>query len=186
MKLPTREFIRRHAAMVSVAVFVGLAVLAAFVAALFGRVSKQDVQIGAAVLCVAFAAFFTWARTSLPPIEPKGPIRVPTIAEHFKRTRTFFLRVIVPVVAVWVVLSDLWPPGLSKGERNALAVGGGVVLAVVGSLLMVRSLRCPRCGTSFGRERLAMLGRWSFDTRGTEEIWNACPRCGVRFDTPWQ
>jgi uncharacterized C2H2 Zn-finger protein len=137
-------------------------------------------------LFVAFAAFFTWARTSLPRIAPKGPVRVVTIAEHFKRTRTLSVRIIVPIVALWVVLTDSYPLQLPKGERNALAIGGGAVLGVVGSVFMVRRLRCPRCGTNFKQDRLAKLGRWSFDTRGTEEIWDACPHCGVSFDEPWR
>jgi uncharacterized C2H2 Zn-finger protein len=186
MKQTTREFIRRHAEMVSVGVFVSVAVLAAFVAVLFHRVNKQGVQLGAAVLCVAFAAFFTWARTSLPRIEPKGPVRVATIKEHFRRTRTLSVRIIVPVVALWAVLADSYPLHLSKSERNTLVIGGGAVLGVVGSLLTVRRLRCPRCGTNFKKERFAKLGRWSFNTRGTEEIWDACPHCGVSFDEPWR
>lgn len=181
-----REFIRRHAEMVSVALFVSVAVLAALVAALIPGVTKQDVQVGSAVLFVAFAACFTWARTSLARVQPKGPVHVATIAEHFKRTRTLSVRVIVPVVALWVVAANCYPLHLSKGERNALAIGGGAVLGVIGALLMVKGLRCPRCGSNFKQERFAKLGRWSFDTRGTEEIWDACPHCGVSFDELWR
>ena len=150
-----REFIRRHAEMVSVALFVSVAVLAALVAALIPGVTKQDVQVGSAVLFVAFAACFTWARTSLARVHPKGPVHVATIAEHFKRTRTLSVRVIVPVVALWVVAANCYPLHLSKGERNALAIGGGAVLGVIGALLMVKGLRCPRCGSNFKQERFA-------------------------------
>jgi peptidoglycan/LPS O-acetylase OafA/YrhL len=172
--------------LVSIALFLVAAVVAAFVGVFSGHTSKQDVQVGTAVLCVAFAVFFIWARTLLPSIDPSRLSRVPTIAEHFKRTRVLSLRVVVPVVVLWIVLIDFIPLQLSKGEQSALAIGGGAVLGLLGSILMAAKLRCPRCGTNFKKERIAELGRRSFDTRGTEDIWNSCPHCGVSFDEPWQ
>jgi ribosomal protein S27AE len=65
---------------------------------------------------------------------------------------------------------------------QALSIGGGVAVALIASLFIRNRLRCPRCGTDFREARLEKLGRWSFDSRGSAGLWDACPHCGVSFD----
>jgi uncharacterized C2H2 Zn-finger protein len=88
----------------------------------------------------------------------------------------------------WIATFVLIGTGFPLMQGQALGIGGFAVLFAVMSLivwLVIRSrLRCPRCEADFRAERVAKLGRWSMDTRGMTELWNACPRCGVSFNDP--
>jgi hypothetical protein len=144
------------------------------------------VKVVVAVDAVLAAALVGWLRSPMPRLKP-GLTGAPalTIGEHFNRTNAYFVRIMVPLGTAWVAGVVLFVTGIPKMQQNALAIGGGVALGLIGSLFIRNQLRCPRCGTDFRKERIAKLGRWSWDTRGTEELWNACPRCGVSFNDPW-
>lgn len=132
---------------------------------------------------VLLAAFFAWATSSMPRQTSAVSGLPETIGEHFKRKQTLFLRIAVPLCVAWVVVWTFYPAHLTKLQRNGPAIGGAVVLMIIAARLL--RIRCPRCHTDFSKERIAKVGRWSMDTRGTEELWDACPHCGVRFDERW-
>jgi hypothetical protein len=111
-----------------------------------------------------------------------------TIGEYLRRTRAYSWRFFILVAMVWIATVLLMGSGIPLMQRLRPGIGGVAVLSAVMFLivwLVIRSrLRCPRCGADFRQERFAKLGRWSFDTRGTGELWDACPRCGVSFNDP--
>lgn len=175
----TREWIRRHHH------FIGVS-LGLFVAVIGILIFPHHIAATVAVVSVLIAVFVAWARSPLARVKPSvAGIPGLTIGGHFKRTNAYFVRIMVPVTAAWVVVITLFLTGLSNYQRQGLAIGGAVMLSVVGALLLRNRLRCPRCGSDFRKERIAKLGRWSFDTRGTADLWDACPHCGVSFNDPW-
>jgi hypothetical protein len=93
-----------------------------------------------------------------------------SIREHFKRTNALFVRIMVPIAGAWVAAITLFGTSMTKAHQQVLSIGGGVVVVLVGSLFIRNRLRCPRCGTDFRNERLAKLGRWSFDSRGSADL----------------
>jgi hypothetical protein len=135
---------------------------------------------------VLTAALIARLRSPLTRLKP-GLAGIPsvTIGEHLKRTSAYFQRIMAPLCAAWGAGVVLFVTGMSRIQQQALAIGGGVALFLIGSLFVRNQLRCPRCGTDFRKERIAKLGRWSGDNRGTSELWDACPRCGVSFNDPW-
>jgi len=106
-----------------------------------------------------------------------------TIAEHLKRTKTYSELIEFPLMVLWPLAVWLFVTSQDLGEY--LVVFGLSVPPAIGWLFVKCHLRCPRCGTDFRKERTAKLGRWSGDTRGTETLWDACPRCGVSFSDSW-
>jgi hypothetical protein len=132
-------------------------------------------------------AFYAWARTPLNPFEsPVAGLPGLTIREHFKRTTALFVRITVPIAGAWVAAFTLLGTDMTKAHRQALSIGGGVAVVLIASLFIRNRLRCPRCGTDFREARLEKLGRWSFDRRGSADLWDACPGCGVGFDEPYR
>jgi ribosomal protein S27AE len=188
MKEETIEWVRRHAELIGVAFMVLGGVVAAFVAALvFPNVGKTAIAVGVAVSVLAFAAFFVWARFPVARIQSSTTgIPTLTIGQQLRRTRALFQRIVTFVLIAWVVGVTLLAPNLTAAERNGLAMVGALVLSFVGWLLVRNRLRCPRCGTDFKKERITKLGRWSMDTRGTADLWDACPRCGANFNEPYR
>jgi hypothetical protein len=186
MKEETREWIRSHAELIGVAFMVLVGVVAAFIAAfLFPNVGKAVVTAGVAVSLLAFAGFYGWARFPMAP-RTSSITGIPTltIGEQLKRTHALFQRIMLLIGVAWCVGITLLAPNLTAAQRNGFAIVGGLVLAFVGWLLVRNRLLCPRCGTDFKKDRIAKLGRWSLDTRGTTELWDACPHCGVSFNEP--
>ena len=176
----SREWIRRHAKAISV----GLAVVGMIVGVVF---FPHSIRETVAVVIMLMALIIAWARAPLPhPKTSMGGIPALTIRDYLKRTNALFVRILVPLVVAWVVVVTLFVTDISKPRQQAWSVGGGIALSLIGSLFLRNRLRCPRCGTDFHKERIAKLGRWSFDTRTTEDLWDACPRCGVKFDEPYR
>jgi len=175
----TREYIQRYARPIGAGF-----TLAGFIAATL-ILPRSYARAVTAVLFVAFAVFFVWARTPLPPKSSAPPAPGPTIREHLKRTRALLQRIMIPIVVAWGVGVTFYATGLSKGQQQAMAVGGGFLLLLIGWSFVRNQLRCPRCGTDFSKERSAQVGRLSFDTRGPEDLWDSCPRCGLSFNDPW-
>jgi drug/metabolite transporter superfamily protein YnfA len=183
-KETTLDWVRHHATTISVAFLVlGTSIAAVLFTFITPHSERRAMSAAVAVLCVALLAFYAWARTPLK--RPESPVAgVPglTIREHFKRTNALFVRIMVPITGAWVVAITLFGTGMTKAHQQAWSIGGGVVLALIGSLFIRKQLRCPRCGSDFRKERFAKLGRWSFDSRGSADLWDACPHCGVSFD----
>jgi hypothetical protein len=107
-----------------------------------------------------------------------------TVRDLFRRRRTRRHRIVVPL---GVVLTIAWV--IAKPHQTRLqALEFGLVLAAVLIVILLpitKSLfSCPRCGTSFRKYRIGKLGRFSVDARPTEDLWDACPQCGLRFDAP--
>jgi ribosomal protein S27AE len=188
MKEETREWIRRRAELIGVASMVVGSVVAALVATLlFPNVGKTVVSAGVAVSVLAFAVFYAWARFPMAPRESsRTGIPTVTIGGQLKRTQALFQRIMLPALVAWCVGVTLMSPNLTSAKRNGLAIVGSLVMFVAGWLLVRNHLRCPRCGTDFKKERFVKLGRWSMDTRGVTELWDACPRCGVSFNEPYR
>jgi uncharacterized C2H2 Zn-finger protein len=88
-------------------------------------------------------------------------------------------------MAAWVAVVTLFVTDISKIEQQTLAVGGCLTLFLIAWLFVRNKLRCPRCGSDFRKERIAKLGRFSLDTRGAADLWDACPHCGVSFNDLW-
>jgi hypothetical protein len=175
----TRNFVGRYPRIVAGScLFVG-----GVLAAVFVPRSLQRLVIG--TMIVAFGLVYVWTITTLPPRPLAVPGKTLTIRDQLKRNRTLYMRTFVPVALAWVVAVTLFHAPLPKWQEQGLCVGGVLVVAVVGFLLVKNGLKCPRCGSTFGKERIAKLGRWTMDTRGPEELWDACPHCGVSFDEPW-
>jgi hypothetical protein len=155
-------------------------------ALLFPNVGKTVVRAAVAVSMVAFAGFYGWARFPTAPRKSSiTGIPILTIGEQLKRTHALFQRIMLLVGVSWCVGVTFLGPNLTVSKRNGFAIVGGLVLVLVGWLLVRNRLRCPRCGTDFKKDRIAKLGRWSLDARGTTELWDACPHCGVSFDEPY-
>jgi ribosomal protein S27AE len=174
---PTLGWVRRHATTI------GVAFLALGTTLTAGLFSRRATSVAVAVLCVAFTTFYAWARTPLKRSEsPVAGVPGLTIREHFKRTTALFVRIMVPIVAAWVTAFSLFETDMTKAHKQALSIGGGVAVLLIASLFIRNRLRCPRCGSDFRKARIAKLGRWSFDSRGSAELWDACPHCGVSFD----
>jgi hypothetical protein len=177
MRDSNREYIRRHAKVIGVVTMVLGGVLSAFFFP-----GYMHVSVGA--LVVLFAVFYVWAEY---PLQGRGSDQgVITIRQQFKRARTLFTRITVPMVALWCVGVIFYGTRLSKLQTQAWAVGGGVVLFFIAWLFIKDKVRCPRCGTDFKQDRIAKVGRWSMDARGTEDLWDRCPHCGVSFDEPYR
>jgi hypothetical protein len=186
MNEDTREWIRNHAGPIGVVFMVlGGVVLALIATFLFPTAGKTVMKVGAAVLVLAFAAFYAWAEFPLTPrkYSTVGTSTL-TIGQQLKRTRALFQRIVMFVLVAWCVGVTLLAPNLTSAQRNGSAIVGGFALAFAGWLLVRNRLRCPLCGSDFKKERVAKLGRWSMDTRGTTELWDACPHCGVSFNEP--
>jgi len=180
----TPDWVRRHATTIGLAFFVlGTTLTAIFFAIFAPHAGHRAMSIAVVLLFVAFTAFYAWAVTPLKRSDARmaGSPRL-TIREHFKRTNALFVRIVVPIFGTWVGAIMLFGTGMTKAHQQALGVAGGVVGVLIGSLFIRNRLLCPRCGTNFRKERLAKLGRWSFDSRGTADLWDACPHCGVSFD----
>jgi ribosomal protein S27AE len=188
IKEETRAWIRNRAGFIRVGFMLLGGILTAFVAVFLSpSASKTLLAAGVGVLMLAFAAFFAWARFPMPPRKASiNGIPTLTISEQLKRTHALFQRIMLVVLVTWCVAVTLSAPKLTALQRNGTAAGGGLVLFVAGWLLVRYRLRCPRCGTDFRKERIAKLGRWSMDTRGTTELWEECPHCGVSFNGPYR
>jgi hypothetical protein len=186
MRETTRKWIRRCKGPAGVAlIFLGQ-VLAAVLIALYVSPGSQDFAFKAVagVTAVLIAVVVAWVRTPLTPLESAAAgIAARTIREHIKRANAYFVRIMVPIVTVWGAALVLF--GAGTMQRQALAIGGGVAVMLIGVLLFRNQLRCPRCGTDLRKERIAKLGRRSRDTRATADLWDACPRCGVSFNEAW-
>lgn len=177
MRDSNREYIRRHGKLVGS----GGMVLGMVLSAIFLPRSFQNVAVVG--LVVAFALFYVWAEHPLSrSAEPGNSL---TIRQQLKRTRALSLRILIPVVVLWVGYVTLYCDQLPALRRQALAIGVAVALMYIWLLFMKGSLNCPRCGTNFRQERIAKFGRWSMDARGTEDIWDSCPHCSVSFDEPY-
>jgi hypothetical protein len=165
------------------AVGVGLFLLWSVVGILlFPDHTKAAVAVGAVLL----ALFIAWGRTPLARLKsPEAGIPALTIRQHLKRTNAYFQRIMVPVTAAWVAVVTLFVTDISKIEQQTLAVGGCLTLFLIAWLFVRNKLRCPRCGSDFRKERIAKLGRFSFDTRAAADLWDACPHCGVSFNDLW-
>lgn len=171
------DYIRRRHRAIGMACLVAGAILAAIL------LPRHEQTFALVVLMVLFAAFYAWATTSMPRQTSAVSGLSETIGDHFKRTRTLHLRITVPICFAWIGIALFYPSPLTELERFALAVGGGWVF-----MFMVHRMsraHCPRCHTDLWKERVAKLGWWSKDQRGPEELWDACPHCGVRFDERW-
>jgi hypothetical protein len=189
MKDTTADWIRRHEQLVGWAVFFPSMIFAVILVVFLVPPESRDFAVRAvmAVCLVSFAAFYAWVRSPLTRLKSAtAGIPVLTIGDHFKRTSAYHVRIMTPVLAAWIAGVLLFGAGLPKRQQQALAIGGGLVLSIPGWMFIRNQLRCPRCGTDFKRERFAKLGRWSFDTRGAAELWDACPHCGVSFNDPWR
>lgn len=182
MKDSTREFVHRHAGVLGFVFFLLVMLIWAVVFVLLA-LPKSYGDAGIAVLMVAFVAFFIWGRTPL--LKRTTPGAVLTIREHLRRTNAYSQRIIVPVVAAWIAGVVFYKGGLTKLQEQALSIGGAVVAVLVFYWIVRRRLCCPRCGSDFSKERIAKVGRWSFDATRPEDLWDACPRCGVSFDAPY-
>jgi hypothetical protein len=179
MKETTREFIERYRGLIgTLYIIVGVAIAALILPRAYARAALG-------VLVLAFAVFLVWVLTPLPRRTSSTQAPGPTIREHLKRTRAYLQRIVIPVAAAWWLGVAIYGTGLSNLQQQALGVGGGVILLLLGGLCVRNQLRCPGCGTDFSRERSAQVGRLSFDTRGPEDLWDSCPRCGLSFDAPW-
>jgi hypothetical protein len=184
LKETTLDWFRRHAGTIGVAFLLLGTTLTAVLSTFFAPHSaRQATSVAFAVLSVAFMAFYAWASTPLKRSESRvAGIPGLTIREHFKRTNALFVRIMVPIVGAWVVAITFFGTGITKAHQQALSIGGGVVVALIASLFIRNRLRCPRCGSDFRKARFAKLGRWSLDSRGSADLWDACPHCGVGFD----
>lgn len=189
MRETTLEWVRRHERLSAMVLLLPPMLIACILVGLLVPARSQHFATRAcvSVFAVLCAAFVAWARTPLAPLKSGSGMPTVTIGEHFQRTRAYFTRTIVPVLAAWIAGSTLlFGEGLSKMQQHVLAIGGGLVLFLIGLPFLIRRLRCPRCGTNFRKERFAKLGRWSMDSRGVTELWDACPHCGISFNDPWQ
>lgn len=173
------QWIRQHVRGVATGLtFVGMTAGAVFF--------PHSVRGTVAVTILTLALMVAWAQTPLPrPQSLTAGIPPLTIRHHFKRTTAVFVRIMVPLLCVWVVAVTLFFTDIPKLQQQVWAIGGGVALAFIGSLFIRARVRCPRCGTDFRKEHIAQFGRWLFDTRTTTDLWDACPRCGVSFDEPY-
>lgn len=178
MSNAARDWIKRHEV---------LAAVLAFFAVVVGiLLFHRHIQATVVVYAVLIGVFITWMQYPVVPLETSAAgTPVMTIGTHLSRTNALFQRVILPVVIAWIAAVTLFVTGIPKWEQYALSVGGGVALFLIGWLFVRNQLRCPRCGTDFSKERIALLGRWTLDTRGTADLWASCPRCGVSFNDPW-
>jgi hypothetical protein len=178
MHATAREYFKRYPRLIGGAVMaLALAPIAAFLPQ-----SLHHAAFGA--LIVLFGVYYAWAVTTVPKrsTPPTAPL---TIRDHFKRTRGLLIRVGVPLAIAWIVGVDLYPSTLTKNEREGWAMGGGAALIIAAVFLIKERFKCPRCRTNFKHERWAQLGRWSTDMRNPEDMWDACPSCGVSFNDPY-
>ena len=183
-KETTLDWVRRHAVTIGLAFFLlGTGFTAVLFTFFAPHSAHRAMSAAVAVLCVAFAALYAWADTPLKRSEaPVVGVPGLTIREHFKRTNALFVRITLPIAVAWVAAITLFGTGLTKALQQASSVGGGLVVFLIAFLFIRNRLRCPRCGSDFRKERFAKLGRWSFDSRGSADLWDACPHCGVSFD----
>lgn len=186
MKETTRAWIRKYAEIIGIGLMLLGGILTAFVAALlFPSAGKTVMASCVGVLVLVFAVFYAWARFPMPP-NLFSKVSTLTISGQLRRTQAFFQRVMLVVLVAWCVAVTLLVPKLTATQRNGAAIVGSLVLSFVGSLFVRNRLRCPRCGTNFKKERIAKLGRWSMDFRGSTELWEACPHCGVSFNESYR
>jgi hypothetical protein len=185
VKDSTREFFQRNAKPVGVAYIVVIAVITAVAGALLKLPNwYMGASVGFAV--ITFGVFFAWAQSPLSPVRRSSLGRpAPTIREHMKRTRAYFMRITVPIAIAWCVATTFYKGGLTPLQSQGVTIAGGLVIFGIAALFLRGRLNCPRCGSNFSKERIAKVGRWSFDTRGAEDLWDSCPHCGLSFDEPY-
>ena len=108
-----------------------------------------------------------------------------TIREHYQRV---FDRIKYGSIAaaIAVVLAFQWKyPHLPKPQWLAFALMMGLVFSLLLATLSHIVYRCPRCHADFRTLRIQQMGRWNRDQRFYWQLWDACPRCQLSFDAPW-
>ena len=145
---------------------------------------KRPAQWGAYVV---FGVIFVWGYTARPSVpNPEGlPAGQITIAEHLRRGTTRYTQILVPLIVAWIAGVVFYGGSLPKPYYYGLVCGGSVGISLLGALFMRKGLHCPRCGCNFRKERIAKLGRFNMDARGTADLWDRCPQCGVSFSDPY-
>lgn len=110
-----------------------------------------------------------------------------TIRRHFQRRQRAIPWVLAAVGLTSVAALECYRPEVI--HRQAFLVGVMLCVGISPFLIiyMRKTYRCPRCGASFfGMHRMEKVGRFNVDMRQFWERWDACPKCGVSFDDPWQ
>jgi uncharacterized C2H2 Zn-finger protein len=182
VKESTREFVHRHAKLLG-GVFAFVAIVIVAIVTVVFALPRSYGNAATALVLLAFVAFFVWGYTPL--LKPKAPGVAPTIREHMQRTRANFTRFVVITASAWCIALTFFKGSLTKSQAQWTGIVGGLAIFGLAALFIRNRLRCPRCGADFGRDRNAKVGRWSFDTRGAEELWDSCPHCGLSFDESW-
>jgi hypothetical protein len=134
---------------------------------------------------VVFGSHYAWTITTLPKGTQTPLGKKFTIGDHLRRTRALYTRILLPIILAWIAVTTSYPPTLTKDQRMLLGVAGGTLIAILGFAFIKDKLKCPRCGSNFRKERIEVLGRFSTDARGAEDLWDACPSCGVSFKEPY-
>jgi rubredoxin len=134
---------------------------------------------------VAFGTHYAWTSTTLPKGTQTALGATFTIGDHLRRTRALYMRILLPIIIAWVAVTTFYPPTLTKDQRMLVGVAGGTLIAFLGFVMIKDKFKCPRCGSNFRKERIEKLGRFSTDKRGAEDLWDACPSCGVSFKEPY-
>jgi uncharacterized C2H2 Zn-finger protein len=108
-----------------------------------------------------------------------------TPRQLFQRRRKLFHRIAVPIAVALICAWVFTHPHRPRSQALLENLAFGVVFAIVLIPIANRLFSCPRCGTSFRRYRIEKLGRFSLDMRSAEDLWDACPQCGLSFDQQW-
>jgi len=105
-----------------------------------------------------------------------------TIREALKHRRKVFQRVFVTTAMVLLGAWVLTHPRETNGQFLIRSLPVVVVVIIALTPITNRLFSCPRCGSNFRKYRIQKLGRFSLDTTGAEDLWDACPQCGVSFE----
>jgi hypothetical protein len=97
-----------------------------------------------------------------------------TIRQHIKRRARLSMRILL-----WYFVVMIGLLAIARNRPWGGPLAGTLFVAMGVSLVWAAWIRCPKCGRWLSRNEFARFSWWFLREP------DACPRCGVSYETPW-